>query len=172
MKVVSVSVVYIFCLMGTSAAQENDALPTTMPPLIGMAVVHDAGLANQVGEWRIRLTLPKISWHIKGQDKPIKAWPKLETGLEKQTIMLRMDGPSALLPSYVVDLKGQPLNREQILARLRHETPVWVSVDGKKPDPYYLQLTYPEALIVILGDREKAPRPDLLPAKKITASKN
>ena len=172
MKVVSVSFVFFFCLMGALVAQENDALPTSVPPMIGMAVVHDAGLTNSVGEWRIRLTVPKISWHIKGQDKPIKTLPTLETVVEKQTIMLTMDGPSALSPTYVVDLNGQPLNREQILTRLRRETPVWVSVDGRQPNPYYLQLTYPEALIVILGGREKAPRPDLLPAKKIAPSKN
>ena len=52
------------------------------------------------------------------------------------------------------------------MTRLAKETPVLVSVTGEMPDAYYLQLTNPDALIVILGPRDGFPAPELLPAKK------
>jgi hypothetical protein len=66
----------------------------------------------------------------------------------------------------VVDLNGTELNREQILERLSKETPVLVSVSGRMPDPFFLQLTRPGALIVVLGPRDGAPSPQMLPAGK------
>lgn len=172
MKMFPVSVACLFCLVGSPVAQQNDSLPTSVPPILGMAVIENSGQINEESEWQIRLTVPKVAWQVVGKVVPKRSWPKLVTEVDKQSLLLRMGGPSALSPSYVVDRDGQTLNREEILVKLRRETPVLVSVTGEMPEPYYLQLTYPEALIVILGPREKAPRPDLLPAKKITASKN
>ncbi len=131
------------------------------------------GRVQPNGEWHIRLTVPKVEWQVAREMEPKTSGPKLETEVDRQTLLLRMSAwTSAIGPASVMDRTGDVLNREEILVKLRRETPVLVSLTGKVPDPYYLQLTYPEALIVILGDREKAPRADLLPAKKITASKN
>jgi len=34
------------------------------------------------------------------------------------------------------------------------------------PESYYLQLTQPEAIVIVLGARDGAPSPDLLPREK------
>jgi len=172
MRMFPVSIACIFCLVGSPVAQENDSLPMRVPPILGLAVIENSGQINEKHEWQIRLTVPKVAWRVVGEMTPKRTWPKLVTEVDKQTLLLRMGGPSAVSPSYVTQRDGHVLIREEILVKLRRETPVWVSVDGKQPDPYYLQLTNPEALIVILGPREKAPRPDLLPAEQITESKN
>ena len=142
-------------------------MPQGIPPIVGTAMIENSGRLNGVREWQIRLTVPKVSWRIEGEVLPKRSWPKLKTEVQEQTLLLRMDGPRALSPSYVMERDGHVLDREEIMVKLQRETPVLVSVSGKIPDPYYLQLTQPDALIVILGAREKAPRPELLPYKKI-----
>jgi len=68
-------------------------------------------------------------------------------------------------------LQGNELNRDQVVKRLEKETAVLVSVSGRMPDAYYLQLTNPDALVVILGPRDGAPAPGLLPAEKASSTK-
>lgn len=50
--------------------------------------------------------------------------------------------------------------------------PVLVSVSGEMPDAYFLQLTKPDALILILGPRDGYPAPEFLPAKKQATAKS
>jgi hypothetical protein len=57
-------------------------------------------------------------------------------------------------PSRVVTLQGNDLSRDQVLERLKKETPVLLSVTGRMPDAHYLQLTKEDSLIVILGPRD------------------
>ena len=97
---------------------------------------------------------------------PKRAWPQLETSVAIETRKLVFGGPSQLRESEVVDIRGKTLGRAEVLERLKEETPVLVSVSGEMVDGYYLQLTKPDAVIIILGPRDGSPAPELLPAVK------
>lgn len=62
----------------------------------------------------------------------------------------------------VLDLKGRRLGRDEAVQRLNAKTPVLVSVSGQMLDPFYLQCTKPDTLIVVLGI-PSYPAPELLP---------
>ena len=165
-----VGIVLVLIASGHSLAEEPLPLPKDVPPMLGTAVVCDPGKEGD-SEWKIQLTLPKVAWEVVGEMVPKKTWPELKTEVKKATLTLRMGGPSQLAPSKIVGLKGKELNRDVVLKRLGKEAPVLVSVSGRMPDSYYLQLTNPEALVVILGARDGYPAPDLLPAKKAATIK-
>lgn len=148
-----------------AAANDPAEFPKDVPPVLGMAKVAEAE-ANRRGEWSIKLTLPKIAWQVVGEVVPKRAWPELDVEVKEVSRTLTFGGPSQLSPSRVVNLQGQELSREEITQRLAEETPVLVAVSGRMPDEYYLQLTRPDALIVILNARDDAPAPELLPARK------
>ncbi len=155
---------------GTPAvADDLPPFPTHVPPILGTAVVTDSGNGNELSEWRIGLTLPMIRWEIVGEMVPKREWPKLNAEVEKSRRILRLGGPSQLAESRIVDVKGKELTRDQVLKRLARESPVLVSVSGRMPDAFYLQLTNADALIVILGSRDGYPAPELLPAEKGSA---
>lgn len=69
---------------------------------------------------------------------------------------------SEISQNRILDLKKNRLSREEALKRLASSTPVLVSVSGRMPDPFYLQCTKPDTLIVVLGI-PSSPAPDLLP---------
>ena len=139
-------------------------LPTGVPPLVAMAVAKQGGADT----WQIDLTVPKVRWEVVGKVVPKSEWPRLECGVEKVTRTVSFGGPSALTEARVLDVKGKPVPADDVQKRLASETPVLVSVDLAMPDPYYLQVTKPDTLIVVLGPREHAPSPELLPAPKGT----
>ncbi|WP_425613597.1 hypothetical protein NA78x_003432 [Anatilimnocola sp. NA78] len=148
------------------------SFPSDVPPVIGMAVVSEPGTGDESREWKIKLTVPKIAWEVVGEVTPKKRWPELKSEVEKAILTLRMGGPSPLTPSRVVDLKGMELSRDQVVKRLEKEIPVLVSVSGRMPDAYFLQLTAPDSLVVILGARDNYPAPELLPAIKTATTKS
>jgi hypothetical protein len=166
-------VVFVGVLAACRLAHGDDPppLPEQVPPVLGMALVSEPGGAGVDAEWQIRLTVPKVVWEVVGEVVPKEQWPELKAKVEQATLTLRMGGPSALAPSRIVDLQGQELDRNQVLERLEQETPVLVSLSGQMPDAYYLQLTNPEALIVILGPRDGYPAAELLPAPKSSIAK-
>lgn len=49
----------------------------------------------------------------------------------------------------VITADGKPLKREDAIKRLEKKTPILISFDGP-PDPYYLQTTKPDTLILIM----------------------
>lgn len=155
-----------FLIMTLAAASAETPAPKDIPPLIGHAVVIDPAEKGASSEWKITLTLPKIVWEVTGKVVPKQEWPELKTEVSMATLTLRMGGPSALAESRIVDMKGVDLPKEQVARRLEKKTPVLVSVSGHMPDAYHLQLTTPDALIIILGPREESPRPEFLPVSK------
>ena len=168
-----IGIVFATIANGNADASDSVPLPKDVPPVIGVAVavVKDAGEDDRRGEWKIRLTIPKITWEVVGKSIPKKQWPELSAQVEKTTLFLRMGGPSALSPSRIVNVKGKDLNYNQVVKRLEKETPVLISVSGRMPDAYFLQLTTSDALIVILGPRDGGPAPDLLPSEKGASKK-
>ena len=150
---------------GHATAPDPVPDPKDLPPVLGMAIVSDAGKEAEPGEWEIRLTLPKIAWEVVGEVVPKKQWPELKAEVQMATLTLRMGGPSALAESRIVDLKGKALSRDEVVKRIVKATAVLISVSGRMPDAYFLQLTNPDALIVLLGPRDGCPAPEFLPAK-------
>lgn len=156
---------------GHALAKEPLPLPGDVPPVLATAVASAPEPERGDSQWEIRLTLPRVAWEVVGKMIAKRQWPELKVIVEKETLTLRMGGPSQLAPSRVVDIQGKELGRGQVLKRLAAETPVLVSVSGRMPDAYYLQLTRPEAFIVLLGPRDGRPAPELLPSKAPPAAK-
>jgi Kelch motif len=162
--------IFGMCLLivGGSAFADLGAVqwPTDVPTVVGTAIAEAPARPGANSEWAIRLTLPKITWEVTGNIVPKEQWPELKVEVAKVTQTLRMGGPSALVPSRVVDVEGNELDRDQVLERLKKEIPVYVSISGRMPDPYFLQLARPDSLIIILGPRDGSPAPDLLPSRR------
>ena len=137
-------------------------LPKGVPPLIGTAIAK----AGPDQKWQVEVTVPKVRWELVGKVVPKSEWPRVESAVENVTLTLRLGEETALIPSKVVDLKGDALAPAEAQRRLKAETPVLVAVGNAMPDRYYLQLTRDDALIVLLGPGDKAPLPELLPAPK------
>jgi hypothetical protein len=158
-------------LVAVTSASEMPPLPRQVPPILGTAVVVDSGTDDTAPAWRVRVTIPRIRWQVVGEIVPKSQWPELVSEMEETTLTLEMGGRSALRASRIVSLDGTPLTRAEAVERFARATPVLVSVSGEMPEPYYLQLTRPDALIVILGPRDGSPAPNLLPAMKATESR-
>jgi len=171
MKVWLIGIPLLLIASGNATAGDSVPLPKDVPPVLGIAIVSDPGQDGESSEWKIRLTLPKIAWEVVGEMVPKKQWPELKTEVRRATLSLEMGGPSQLVPSRVVDLRGNELSRDQVIKQLEKDTPVLVSVTGRMPDAYFLQLTRAEALIVILGPRDGNPAPEYLPAKKVSPTR-
>jgi hypothetical protein len=160
MRICSLICTFVLLLCTIGHAAESVSLPNDVPPAVGTAVA--TGIGDDI---QIKLAVPSARWRVVGEVVPKSKWPelKVDMAIEKRTLLL--GGPSQLAPSRVVDVKGTDLSSEQILEQLKKESPVLVSVSGKPVDPYYLQLTQPDALIVILGARDKMPAPMMLPGR-------
>jgi hypothetical protein len=165
----------ILLVVGTTAyCEESPPFPKGLPPMIGTAVVTDPGTGDNQRPWTIRLTIPKFRWHEVGKVIPKVQWSKLVTDIEKDEINMLIDGPLQLESSRVYDLEGKRLSREEVIRKMSKETPVLVSFGF--PEKYYLQLTKPDALVIVLGGREwhlleHYPRPKDEPAPPAAPAK-
>ena len=151
------SFVLLFCSVGP--ADDSIMTPRDVPPVVGTAIASGDEAALQ-----IKLTCPRATWRVTGNVVPKSQWPELRVEVENDTRTLLLGGPGALAESRVVDLQGNDLSNGDILQRLQTDTPVLVSVSGKMVEPLYLQLTKPDALIILLGARDGVPAPTLLPS--------
>lgn len=164
MDLKALAVFVSICVLSLSGTDEVES-PKSVPPLIGMArfVPSDAGTDSS--QWHVKLVVPVIRWKVEGEIVPKKRWPELETNVKNTDLVLSVGGPSPLSESRFVSVKGEELTREDVARRLAKETPVLISVNGKMPEQFYLQLTNPDAVVVILGARDGYPAPELLPAQ-------
>ncbi|QDV26959.1 hypothetical protein [Aureliella helgolandensis] len=143
-------------------ASEPAALPKDVPPVLGAAIA-----SADSERWAVQLSLPKITWEVVGEQQPKVEWPEFKVNVEEAVLTLSMGyHPATQLSddsqNRIVDLKGRRLERNEALNRLKEKTPVLISVSGRMPDPFYLQCTKTDALIVILGIPD-SPAPHLLP---------
>jgi hypothetical protein len=153
---------------GLASAGEPVALPKDVPPVIGTAIVSDDS-----DEWTVDLAIPKITWEIVGERRPKLEWPEFKVNVQEIVLTLSMAyHPATQLAdnaqNRIVDLNGRRLNRAEATGLLEAKTPVLVSVSGAMPDPFYLQCTKPDTLIVILGIPD-VPAPQLLPQPQKTS---
>ena len=187
-----VGIVVTLIASGNAIASDPIAPPKHVPPVMGTAVVSDpGGFVSRDGidfeRYDISLTLPRIAWQvvyspqIEAEVEPRKSgrsgamqgperWPQLKAEVELVTIVLRINDRPRLVQSCVKDIGGKQLRRHQVLKQLEKETPVLVSLSGSMPDPYFLQLTKPDAMIVILGPGDGYPAPEYLPAIKVSST--
>ena len=133
--------------------------PRDVPPVVGTAVA-----SGDDEHLRIKLTCPRAVWRVARQVVPESERPELRVDVKNDTRTLVLGGPGAPAESRVVNLAGHDLSNDDILQRLKTDTPVLVSVSGKMVEPLYLQLTKPDALIILLGARDGVPAPTLLPS--------
>lgn len=143
---------------------EIPGVPQTPPPVLGTAKIYEPPGADSRAEWTIRVEVPRVRCRKVGEVVPKKRWPELETTVTVATLDLRMGGPSALWPSKFVDRTGAEIDTETVVKRLGQATPVLVAIDGKMPHSYWLRLIRDDAILVLLGPRDGAPDPSLLPA--------
>jgi hypothetical protein len=141
-----------------------------VPPVIGIAQVTspDAHTTSELPG--ISLRIPKIHWFVVGEAIPKKQWPQLKAETKMEALRIQLDGPSALSPSVVVDLSGNEVKYEEWTRLLEKETPVFVSVTGEMPDPYFFQLAKPDSLVIILGPRDGSPTTQFFPKERIGLS--
>jgi len=160
-----VAVAFVVCSCVVANAEEPPALPKDVPPVISTAMIlpPDPGYSN----WSLRLAVPKVAWTVVGERKPKREWPEFKVEAEEATLDLKMQyDPATQLAAdaqnRVLDLRGKRLSADEVFERLDSKTPVLVSVSGRMPDPFYLQCTKPDTLIVVLGI-PSSPAPELLP---------
>jgi hypothetical protein len=103
-------------------------------------------------------------WRFARKVAPKTEQPELRVDVKNDTRTLVLGGPGAPAESRVVNVAGHDLSNDDILKRLKTDTPVLVSVSGKMVEPLYLQLTKPDALIILLGEKDGVPAPTLLPS--------
>jgi hypothetical protein len=161
-----VAVAFVVCACVVANADEPPALPKDVPPVVGTAVAIPP-TPSDGDKWSIKLSVPKVRWEVVGEERPKIDWPEFKTNVEDASLTLSMAyGPESQLneiaQNRILDMKGKRLHREEALKRLASSTPVLVSVSGRRPDPFYLQTTKPDTLVVVLGI-PSSPAPELLP---------
>ena len=166
MSRVVVAVAFVVCACVVANAEEPPALPKDVPPVVGTAVAT-APTSPDGDKWSINLSVPKVKWEIVGEKRPKIDWPRFSVTAEGASLTLPMTYHPAtqlseIAQNRILDLKGKRLSREEALKRLASSTPVLVSVSGRMPDPFYLQCTKPDTLIVVLGI-PSSPAPEYLP---------
>ncbi len=158
----------VVLLTDTNANALGD-LPNDVPPVLGMGQ-----LVGDSEKWRVQVHVPKVAWEWIGEKRPKIEWPRLKVHVEEVVLDLSMSYSSASQISEesqnrIVDLKGNRLNRNEVAQRLKQKTPLLISISGRMPDPYYLQCTKPDTLLLLLGLPD-APAVDLLPRAYGTAT--
>ena len=161
-------VILLVAVSGAITAAETPAfLPKDVPPVIGTAVLSPSSNPGDDDKWSIRLVVPKVAWEVVGKERPKVEWPRFNVAVEEAVLTLPMGyHPATQLSdnaqNRVLDLKGRRLSGDEARKRFAVQTPVLVSVSGRTPDPFYLQCTKPDTLIVVLG-LPSFPAPELLP---------
>lgn len=142
----------IFAIAASLIASSNadtPALPKDVPPVVGLAIAVKDGEA-------IELTIAKVRWSVVGEEKPKEEWPRFEVEITEEIISLplvyhRATQLAEQAQNRVVDVQGRKLNQGETATRLKEKSAVLVSVSGQMPDAYYLRLTKPDALIILIG---------------------
>ena len=150
----------------------DEPAPITLPPVVGTAWVSKApeardGLEREI--FTVSLSVPEIMWDVVGEVVPKSQWPELKLEVEDRVIEIVSHPALSLRGARFVNLEGNDLPTEQVLARLKQKTRVLVAVDSDMPSAEYLELIKPDTLLILLGPRDGAPAPNLLPYRKGTA---
>jgi hypothetical protein len=149
----------------TLAPEKGTPPPKDAPPVMGTAKLVGGGPANDVGTWSVELIVPVAHWEVTGEVIAKREWPQLKSTVSLERNKLKLGGPSQLVETRFLNVKGEEVDQGEVRKRLASETPVLISLTGGAPDPYYLQLVRPDALIVVLGPRDGYPTGRYFPAE-------
>ena len=169
MRMLLFIVIVIGMPMLPTFGDQPPSVPKTNPPLFGTAFVNDAGKELKVDEyrlvWELTVKIPIIS---PGPFEPAfpsssdQNLPRKLQGAGTRKVQVRLceirvqhRSLDQTVQLRVVDVHGKSLSRDQVLARLKKETPVWVSLNDELPDDYFLRLARPDSLVVIFGPGDK-----------------
>jgi hypothetical protein len=152
-----VSLAALIGIAGIAPAQEptkprTDKEPAyaPMPPSVVMATV-----VGNNGEMNVEVRVTKLVTYTENVEviqkvdgREVKSVvPVTKTRsvsiMEAQKFDLAKEGTS------VITADGKPLKLEDAIKRLERKTPILIS-QGGPPDPYYLQTTKPDTLVIIL----------------------
>ncbi|MCF7954812.1 MAG: hypothetical protein K9M75_03320 [Phycisphaerae bacterium] len=148
---------FMFFMIATIAsglmfAAEPNQLPKGLPPLTAKALVSVADEDQSSREWSISLTMRRENWKAIGGVIPKLNWPEpKKDNLYDATLTLPMGDDSKPVFCRVVDINGKELGGDQLAKKLKAKKLVHVSVSGKMPESYYLQVQPKAELIVLLG---------------------
>jgi hypothetical protein len=164
-----------------SGSVQGSATQPTPPKGVAPLVALAKALPRKPGSvrdyvWSLELHIPKVRWEIVEKDFFKAVVRTVEADVEMITVSLEM-GYSKMTQlaergqNRILDMNGKRLTEEEALERLAKHSPVLVSVTGELPDPYYLQCSKPDTLIVVFG-LPKAKDTGLPTAPKKTAPKD
>lgn len=178
------SFVTLFAVIGTVVAQSPQPSGVATPPTYS-AMPPELALARAaLVDGKPSLTLTRrvticASDSVPARDVPAdrvagsgseQVVPKDQIPIVCQTVFrptrFLLEGEHRII---VTDLKGTALPAEEVLRRLEQQTPVLTS-QGAPPDPYFLQTTRAETLVLLLpratpqSDRSAASPPDASPS--------
>jgi hypothetical protein len=150
------SLMALIGFVGVSAAQEPPRPSTNKEPVYAPApptvvMVQAAGDGLKVN-YQVRVTQPatytervEVLQKVDGQDvKKLVYVPKVRWVSTFENMIMQLGGEG----TSVVTVEGKTVKPEDAIKRLKEETPVLLS-QGGPPDPYYLQTTKPDTLILI-----------------------
>jgi hypothetical protein len=152
-----VSLVALIGIAGIAPAQEptkprTDKEPAyaPMPPMVVLAtLVGDKGEINvDVRETKYVAYTENVEVIKKVDGKEVQsAVPVTKT--RSVSVMVAKKFDLAKEGTSVITADGKPLKLEEAIKRLEKKTPILISFGGP-PDPFHLQTTKPETLIIIL----------------------
>lgn len=170
--------------MGMNAfAGEKQWKPRGFPPLVLTVSAEDASSKSSKPSWTLSIVnVQKNIWDAATRQEPDVAWPDVEWAKPTSTSAsslgtARFSVGDASSPDLVrvVDLQGNPVDREKALKKLKEQKRVLVSFSGKLPDRAYRQyLPAQSDLVVILGGKQAAISDDAVPndSKPVTRIRN
>jgi hypothetical protein len=143
---------------------EADGSPARIPnsPLPLMV------LARMTSENRLRVRMPTTAYVPVTTYVPAPKWEEPRTSYEVQTTERIEIHPAADVEAFGMDGRRIPL--KNLANLLRDERPVLLSANGRKVDPFYLQLIKEGTVILVLPPLKppplrKGPVPDLPPQR-------
>jgi hypothetical protein len=131
-------------LLAALAYAPEPAAPSAAPPQQAVAIIDGAGMLKitQVASGGFGPAAQAMEVTVGPMDKPVTVIVKTTT-VQLTTVEL----PAKYVEAYTVD--GTPIAREKLTEMLAKERTVLVAMDGKKLDPFHLQL-YKESTIVLV----------------------
>jgi hypothetical protein len=137
-----------------------------MPPMVALATaVGDKGEINvEVRETKYVTYTESVEVIKKVDGKDVKSVVPV-TKTRRVSIMEAKKFDLAKEGTSVITVDGKPLKLEDAIKRLEKQTPILISFGGP-PDPFYLQTTKPDTMILILPLATPLPE-GATPAKKI-----
>jgi hypothetical protein len=130
--------------------KDNEPAYAPMPPMVVLATaVRDKGEIHvDVRETKQVSYTENVEVIKKVDGKEVKSAVPV-TKMRSISVMVAKKFDLAKEGTFVITADGKPLKLEDAIKRLEKKTPILISFGGP-PDPFHLQTTKPETLIIVL----------------------